>query len=47
MLKISNLNANVENKSILKGFSLNINPDLYLMKNPLISICFQHSHLNY
>ena len=26
MLKISNLNANVENKSILKGFSLNINP---------------------
>ena len=25
MLKISNLNANVENKSILKGFSLNIN----------------------
>ena len=26
MLKISNLNANVENKSILRGFSLNINP---------------------
>ena len=26
MLKISNLNANVEKKSILKGFSLNINP---------------------
>ena len=26
MLRISNLNANVENKSILKGFSLNINP---------------------
>ena len=26
MLKISNLNANVENKSILKEFSLNINP---------------------
>jgi len=26
MLKISNLNANVENKSILKGFSLHINP---------------------
>ena len=26
MLKISNLNANIENKSILKGFSLNINP---------------------
>ena len=26
MLKISNLNANVENKSILKGFSLDINP---------------------
>ena len=26
MLKISNLNANVENKSILKGFSLKINP---------------------
>ena len=26
MLKISNLNANVENKSILKGFSLNIKP---------------------
>ena len=26
MLKINNLNANVENKSILKGFSLNINP---------------------
>ena len=25
MLKINNLNANVENKSILKGFSLNIN----------------------
>ncbi len=26
MLKINNLNANVENKSILKEFSLNINP---------------------
>ena len=26
MLKINNLNANVENKSILKGFSLSINP---------------------
>ena len=26
MLKINNLNANVEKKSILKGFSLNINP---------------------
>ena len=26
MLKINNLNANVENKSILKGFSLEINP---------------------
>ena len=26
MLKINNLNANVENKSILNGFSLNINP---------------------
>ena len=26
MLKINNLNANVENKTILKGFSLNINP---------------------
>ena len=26
MLKINNLNANIENKSILKGFSLNINP---------------------
>ena len=26
MLKINNLSANVENKSILKGFSLNINP---------------------
>ena len=26
MLKINNLNASIENKSILKGFSLNINP---------------------
>ena len=26
MLKISNLNAKIENKSILKGFSLNISP---------------------
>ena len=26
MLKINNLNANVQNKSILRGFSLNINP---------------------
>ena len=26
MLKINNLNANIENKSILKGFSLEINP---------------------
>ena len=26
MLKINNLNANIENKSILKGFSLNVNP---------------------
>ena len=26
MLKISNLNANIENKSILKEFSLNIKP---------------------
>ena len=26
MLKINNLNANVENKSILRGFSLDINP---------------------
>ena len=26
MLKINNLNANIDNKSILKGFSLNINP---------------------
>ena len=26
MLKINNLNANIENKSILKGFSLNIKP---------------------
>ena len=26
MLKISNLNAKIENKLILKGFSLNINP---------------------
>ena len=26
MLKINNLNANVENKSILNGFSLDINP---------------------
>ena len=26
MLKINNLNANVEKRSILKGFSLNINP---------------------
>ena len=26
MLKISNLNANIDNKSILKGFSLNVNP---------------------
>ena len=26
MLKIDNLNANIENKSILKGLSLNINP---------------------
>ena len=26
MLKINNLNANIENKSILKGFSLKINP---------------------
>ena len=26
MLKINNLNANIENKSILKGFSLSINP---------------------
>ena len=26
MLRINNLNANIENKSILKGFSLNINP---------------------
>jgi Fe-S cluster assembly ATP-binding protein len=26
MLKINNLNANVQNKSILKGFSLDINP---------------------
>ena len=26
MLKINNLNANVENKTILKGFSLDINP---------------------
>ena len=26
MLKINNLNANIDNKSILKGFSLNVNP---------------------
>ena len=26
MLRINNLNANIDNKSILKGFSLNINP---------------------
>ncbi len=26
MLKINNLNVNIDNKSILKGFSLNINP---------------------
>ncbi len=26
MLKINNLNAKIENKSILRGFSLNINP---------------------
>ena len=26
MLKINNLTANIENKSILKGFSLNVNP---------------------
>ena len=26
MLKINNLSANIENKSILKDFSLNINP---------------------
>ncbi len=26
MLKINNLNANIDNRSILKGFSLNINP---------------------
>ena len=26
MLKINNLNANIDNKSILKGFSLNIKP---------------------
>ena len=26
MLKITNLNANIDNKTILKGFSLNINP---------------------
>ena len=26
MLKINNLNANIENKSILKGLSLSINP---------------------
>ena len=26
MLKIDNLNANIEDKSILKGLSLNINP---------------------
>ena len=26
MLKINNLNANIDNKSILKNFSLNINP---------------------
>ena len=26
MLKINNLSANIEDKSILKGFSLNINP---------------------
>jgi Fe-S cluster assembly ATP-binding protein len=26
MLKINNLNANIENKSVLKGLSLNINP---------------------
>ena len=26
MLKINNLNATIDNKSILKGFSLNINP---------------------
>ena len=26
MLRINNLNANIENKSILKGFSLDINP---------------------
>ena len=26
MLKINNLSANIDNKSILKGFSLNINP---------------------
>ena len=26
MLRINNLNANVENKSILKGFSLDIKP---------------------
>ena len=26
MLKINNLNANIDNKSILKDFSLNINP---------------------
>jgi len=28
MLKINNLNANIDKKSILKGFSLNVNTDL-------------------
>ena len=35
MLKINNLNAKVEDKSILNGFSLNINPgEVHAIKGP-------------
>ena len=34
MLKINNLNANVENKSILKGFSLDINQEVHAIMGP-------------